>query len=107
MFGVFTHLDQFRTSKGLQKTKKVLKHRFWTEIYDGAKMFYFSGVVNGKYLKNEVKQLQLFISRVKVCGTAVCVCVRVVLVRKFCGDEKRYIGDFCPSPIGTKRVDWT
>ena len=50
----------------LRKTKKLLKHRFWTEIYEGAKMFYFSGVINGKYLKNEVKQLTLFISRVKV-----------------------------------------
>merc|ERR1719162_359392 len=39
VFGVFTHLDRFRTSKGLQKTKK--------------------------YLKNEMKQLTLFISRVK------------------------------------------
>jgi ribosome biogenesis protein BMS1 len=67
VMGVFTHLDQFRTAKNLRKTKKLLKHRFWTEIYDGAKMFYFSGVVNGKYLKNEVKQLRLFVSRVKVC----------------------------------------
>jgi ribosome biogenesis protein BMS1 len=67
VMGVFTHLDQFRTAKNLRKTKKLLKHRFWTEIYDGAKMFYFSGVVNGKYLKNEVKQLTLFIQRVKVC----------------------------------------
>lgn len=66
VMGVFTHLDQFRTAKNLRKTKKLLKHRFWTEIYQGAKMFYFSGVVNGKYLKNEVKQLTLFISRVKV-----------------------------------------
>jgi hypothetical protein len=66
VMGVFTHLDQFRTAKNLRKTKKLLKHRFWTEIYDGAKMFYFSGVVNGKYLKNEVKQLTLFIQRVKV-----------------------------------------
>jgi hypothetical protein len=31
-------------------------------------MFYYSGIVNGKYLKNEVKQLTLFISRVKVCA---------------------------------------
>jgi hypothetical protein len=68
VMGVFTHLDQFRTAKNLRKTKKLLKHRFWTEIYDGAKMFYFSGVVNGKYLKNEVKQLTLFIQRVKVCS---------------------------------------
>lgn len=67
IFGVFTHLDQFRTAKNLRKTKKLLKQRFWTDIYEGAKMFYFSGVINGKYLKNEVKQLTLFISRVKVC----------------------------------------
>ena len=66
VMGVFTHLDEFQTAKNLRKTKKLLKHRFWTEIYDGAKMFYFSGIVNGKYLKNEVKQLTLFISRVKV-----------------------------------------
>jgi ribosome biogenesis protein BMS1 len=66
VMGVFTHLDQFRTAKNLRKTKKLLKHRFWTEIYDGAKMFYFSGVINGKYQKNEVKQLTLFVSRVKV-----------------------------------------
>lgn len=66
VMGVFTHLDQFRTTKNLRKTKKLLKHRFWTEIYQGAKMFYFSGIVNGKYLKNEVKQLTMLISRVKV-----------------------------------------
>ena len=73
VMGVFTHLDQFRTAKNLRKTKKLLKHRFWTEIYDGAKMFYFSGTVHGKYLKNEVKQLSLLISRVKVrYGWFVC-----------------------------------
>ena len=64
--GVFTHLDQFKTAKNLRKTKKLLKHRFWTEIYEGAKMFYFSGVVNGKYIKNEVNQLTLYIGRAKV-----------------------------------------
>lgn len=66
VMGIFTHLDQFRTAKNLRKTKKLLKQRFWSDIYDGAKMFYFSGVINGKYLKNEIKQLTLFISRVKV-----------------------------------------
>lgn len=65
VMGVFTHLDQFRTMKNLRKTKKLLKHRFWTEIYDGAKMFYFGGCVNGKYLKHEVKQLTLLLGRVK------------------------------------------
>mmetsp|Transcript_28798 Transcript_28798/g.44026 ORF Transcript_28798/g.44026 Transcript_28798/m.44026 type:complete len:1176 (+) Transcript_28798:155-3682(+) len=63
--GVFTHLDQFKTTKNLQKTKKLLKHRFWTEIYQGAKMIYFSGCINGKYLKHEAKQLSLMISRTK------------------------------------------
>jgi ribosome biogenesis protein BMS1 len=66
VMGVFTHLDQFKTAKNLRKTKKNLKHRFWTEIYDGAKMLYMSGVVNGKYLKNEMKQLHMFLSRTKV-----------------------------------------
>lgn len=65
VLGVFTHLDQFRTQKNLRKTKKLLKHRFWTEIYEGAKMFYFSGCVNGKFLKHEVKQLSLLLQRVK------------------------------------------
>lgn len=36
VMGVLTHLDGFRDSKGLKKTKKTLKHRFWTEIYQGA-----------------------------------------------------------------------
>ena len=66
VFGIFTHLDQFRTTKNLQKTKTLLKQRFWVDIHEGAKMFYFSGCINGKYLKNEVKQLTLFISRAKV-----------------------------------------
>jgi ribosome biogenesis protein BMS1 len=65
IMGVFTHLDQFRTTKSLKNTKKKLKDRFWTEIYNGAKMFYFSGTINAKYLKNEVQQLTLFLSRVK------------------------------------------
>ena len=65
VMGVFTHLDQFRTMKNLRKTKKNLKDRFWTEIYSGAKMFYFSGTINNKYLKHEIKQISLFISRVK------------------------------------------
>ena len=85
VMGVFTHLDQFQTAKNLRKTKKLLKHRFWTEIYDGAKMFYFSGIVNGKYLKNEVKQLTLFIARAKV-GVLSCVALSLnvdTVMKKF------------------------
>ena len=33
--GVLTHLDSFKDNKRLKKTKKVLKHRFWAEIYQG------------------------------------------------------------------------
>ena len=77
-----------RTSKNLQKTKKLLKHRFWTEIYDGAKMFYFSGCINGKYLKNEVKQLSLFIQRAKVRNY---FWMRKVWLAEDPGDEIQYL----------------
>jgi hypothetical protein len=40
--------------------------RFWTEIYDGAKLFYLSGVQHGKYLKREVFNLARFISVMKL-----------------------------------------
>ena len=33
VMGVLNHLDTFRDSKRLRKTKKRLKDRFWTEIY--------------------------------------------------------------------------
>ncbi len=63
--GVLSHMDNFKLNKTLQKTKKKLKNRFWTEIYKGAKLFELTGVVNGKYLKHEVKRLSMYISRLK------------------------------------------
>lgn len=33
IMGVLTHLDSFKNNKSLRKTKKNLKHRFWTEVY--------------------------------------------------------------------------
>lgn len=63
--GILTHLDGFQQSKKLQNNKKTIKQRFWTEIYKGAKMFDMSGLSNGRYPKNEVKRLSLYISRVK------------------------------------------
>ena len=63
--GVLTHLDKFKANKTLQNTKKALKHRFWTEIYKGAKLFDLSGVINGKYPKHEVKRLSLYVGRIK------------------------------------------
>lgn len=62
VMGVLTHLDGFKDTKALKKTKKTLKHRFWTEIYQGAKLFYLSGMKNGKYMKREVHNLARFIS---------------------------------------------
>ena len=48
IMGVLTHLDTFKNSKTLQRTKKNLKQRFWTEVYQGAKLFYLSGMVHGE-----------------------------------------------------------
>ncbi|KAL5781216.1 hypothetical protein ACOSP7_006245 [Xanthoceras sorbifolium] len=65
VMGVLTHLDKFKDVKKLRKTKQRLKHRFWTEIYDGAKLFYLSGLVHEKYSKREVHNLARFISVMK------------------------------------------
>ncbi|XP_070995854.1 ribosome biogenesis protein BMS1 homolog [Oncorhynchus clarkii lewisi] len=65
IMGVLTHLDSFRNNKALRKTKKRLKHRFWTEVYQGAKLFYLSGMVYGEYQTQEVKNLGRFISVMK------------------------------------------
>ncbi|KAK9932234.1 hypothetical protein M0R45_019480 [Rubus argutus] len=65
VMGVLTHLDKFKDAKKLRKTKQHLKHRFWTEIYDGAKLFYLSGLIHGKYVKREVHNLARFISVMK------------------------------------------
>ena len=43
VMGVLTHLDMFKDVKKMRKTKKTLKHRFWTDVYPGAKLFYLSG----------------------------------------------------------------
>ncbi|XP_061353794.1 uncharacterized protein LOC133298512 isoform X2 [Gastrolobium bilobum] len=65
VMGVLTHLDKFKDAKKLRKTKQRLKHRFWTEIYDGAKLFYLSGLIHGKYVNREVHNLARFISVMK------------------------------------------
>jgi len=65
--GVLTHLDLFRNKKKLKKTKKTLKHRFWTEVYPGSKLFYLSGYfpMTQTYPKNEIHNLARFISVMK------------------------------------------
>jgi ribosome biogenesis protein BMS1 len=65
VMGVLTHLDAFKNVKTLRRTKKVMKNRFWTEVYQGAKLFYLSGMVHGEYQKTEVHNLGRFISVMK------------------------------------------
>ncbi|CAO1628909.1 unnamed protein product [Parajaminaea phylloscopi] len=65
VMGVLTHLDLIKKSATLRATKKRLKSRFWTEVYAGAKLFYLSGIINGRYPDNEVLNLSRFISVMK------------------------------------------
>ena len=65
VMGVLTHLDGFRDAAKLKKAKKALKHRFWTEVYAGAKLFYLSGMRHGSYPRREILNLARFISIVK------------------------------------------
>jgi len=65
IFGILTHLDLFKSPTMLRATKKRLKHRFWSELYNGAKLFYLSGVLNGRYPDREIHNLSRFISVMK------------------------------------------
>ena len=65
IMGILTHLDAIKNAKTLKRRKKELKHRFWTEVYDGAKLFYLSGIIHGEYLRNEITNLGRFISIMK------------------------------------------
>lgn len=65
VFGILTHLDFFKNQSTLRAAKKRLKHRFWSELYNGAKLFYLSGVVNGRYPDREVHNLSRFLSIMK------------------------------------------
>lgn len=65
VFGILTKLDLFKKQDTLRTQKKRLKHRFWSELYQGAKLFYLSGVVNGRYPDREILNLSRFISVMK------------------------------------------
>lgn len=65
VFGILTHLDLFGSQSLLRAAKKRLKHRFWSELYNGAKLFYLSGVINGRYPDREIHNLSRFISVMK------------------------------------------
>ncbi|ETS82490.1 hypothetical protein PFICI_04366 [Pestalotiopsis fici W106-1] len=65
IFGVLTHLDLFRKPQALKDAKKRLKHRLWRELYQGAHLFYLSGVINGRYPDREIHNLSRFLSVMK------------------------------------------
>jgi ribosome biogenesis protein BMS1 len=65
VIGVLTHLDLIKKTSTLRAQKKALKTRFWKEIYAGAKLFYLSGVINGRYPDQEILNLGRFISVMK------------------------------------------
>lgn len=65
VFGILTHLDLFKKTSTLRDAKKRLKNRFWSELYQGAKLFYLSGVLNGRYPDREIHNLSRFISIMK------------------------------------------
>jgi len=65
VIGILTHLDLVKKAATLRATKKALKKRFWTEIYQGAKLFYLSGVLNGRYPDTEIMNLSRFIGVMK------------------------------------------
>ncbi|KAL8837244.1 MAG: hypothetical protein Q9170_002617 [Blastenia crenularia] len=65
VFGILTHLDLFRKPSTLKHAKKRLKNRFWGELYQGAKLFYLSGVINGRYPDREIHNLSRFLSVMK------------------------------------------
>eukprot|EP00794_Sanderia_malayensis_P010984 gene10984-12147_t len=65
IMGVLTHLDLLKNNKSLKKAKKKMKTRFWTEVYQGAKLFNLSGISHGSYSKTEIHNLGRFISVMK------------------------------------------
>ena len=65
VFGILTKLDLFTKQDTLRTRKKQLKHRFWSELYQGAKLFYLSGLVNGRYPDREILNLSRFLSVMK------------------------------------------
>ncbi len=63
IIGCLSFLDHFRDNpERMKEVKKKLKHRFWTEIYQGAKLFFLSGILHNRYLPIETMNLSRFIS---------------------------------------------
>ena len=66
VMGVLTHLDLFDKAKQIKTAKKQLKKRFWDETFNGAKLFYLSGILHGRYQHLEIHNLARFLSIMKL-----------------------------------------
>lgn len=79
---VVTHLEGFPDNSTLRKAKKRLKNRFWSELYDGAKMLYLNGLKYGRYKNNEIINVARVIASQKPVVISwrqthfYCVCLR-------------------------------
>ncbi|KAF3798676.1 Ribosome biogenesis protein bms1 [Colletotrichum gloeosporioides] len=65
VFTILTHLDLFKKVQTLKDAKKRIKRRLWSELYQGAHLFYLSGVMNGRYPDREIHNLSRFLSVMK------------------------------------------
>ena len=64
VLGVATHLDLFKSQLTLRTSKKRLKHRFWTEVYQGLNCFTYQGS-SMVVIRIEILNLSRFISVMK------------------------------------------
>ena len=68
--GVLTHLDGFRNPTTLRRVKKQLKQRFWTDIYEGCKLFHPSGLKHGRrhVIESHAKDGERWDSLIRISG---------------------------------------
>ena len=62
--GVISHLDRMKTNKQLKKHKRMLRHRFWHEVAEGAKLLCLAPMTHGMYRASDVLKLH----RILVCA---------------------------------------
>ena len=62
IMAVLTHMDKFKKQNQLKARKKLLKQRLWKELYQGAKLFFLTGIKHDNYIHGEIKNLARFIS---------------------------------------------
>ncbi|ETO25330.1 BMS1-like ribosome biogenesis protein [Reticulomyxa filosa] len=68
VMGVLTHLDKYVKLQKKQSIVYHVKHRFWKEIYSGAKLFVLKGIdkkIGQLYYKTDIRNLVRFISVLK------------------------------------------